>query len=230
MSAMVLDPLPYQIEVDSLLATLHIREGSPQADAVLRLAEEAKQCARPKAIYKVAYIEGRGDDFVVTEEIRFSSRVLRVNLDGLQRFFPWVVTSGCELEAWANTDKDVLVRFYADAINQVVLQSAVDSFRRRLCRMYGLTEVSTMNPGSLTDWPLGEQRGLFTLLGDVTDAIGVTLTDSLLMVPTKTASGIFFPTEETFTSCQLCPRANCPNRRAPYDAELFERTYAEASA
>ncbi len=68
---------------------------------------------------------------------------------------------------------------------------------------------------------------LFALLGDVRSAIGVELTDSLLMVPRKSVSGILFVAEETFASCQLCPRQDCPNRRAPYDAGLFERKYAE---
>ena len=75
------------------------------------------------------------------------------------------------------------------------------------------------------DWPLREQRPLFTLLGDVRSAIGVELTDTLLMVPRKSVSGIVFVAEETFASCQLCPRHDCPNRRAPYEAGLFERKY-----
>jgi predicted transcriptional regulator len=82
-----------------------------------------------------------------------------------------------------------------------------------------------MNPGSLTDWPLREQRALFSLLGDVQATVGVELTNSLLMVPTKSVSGIFFPAEESFASCQLCPREACPNRRAPYDPELYDRKY-----
>ncbi len=45
------------------------------------------------------------------------------------------------------------------------------------------------------------------------------------MVPTKSVSGILFPAEESFASCQLCPRENCPNRRAPYDPELFDRKF-----
>ena len=228
MNAIVTGPLPFEIEIGSLAAALHVPERSGQIDVVLRLADEAKERARPRAIHSIAYIDERGDDFVVADGVRLSSRVLRVNLDGLQRFFPFVVTSGRELEAWAKAQADVLVRFYADAINQLVLHSAVEGFRERLCRSYGLTQLSTMNPGSLEDWPLQEQRVLFGLLGGATGVIGVELTDSLLMVPTKSVSGIFFPTEETFASCQLCPRERCPNRRAPYDAQLFGRKYAEA--
>ncbi len=61
---------------------------------------------------------------------------------------------------------------------------------------------------------------------DVNDAaIGVELTPSFLMVPNKSVSGLRFPTEENWASCMLCPRPDCPNRRAPHDPELFERKY-----
>ena len=85
--------------------------------------------------------------------------------------------------------------------------------------------VGRMNPGSLSDWPLTEQRPLFSLMGDTDAAIGVRLMPSLLMAPTKSVSGIVFPTESTFASCQLCPRDECPNRRAPYDEGLWRRKY-----
>ena len=49
------------------------------------------------------------------------------------------------------------------------------------------------------------------------------LTDTFLMVPIKSVSGIFFPTEVSFESCQLCPRENCIGRRAPYDPALVKK-------
>ena len=61
---------------------------------------------------------------------------------------------------------------------------------------------------------------------DVEKLIGVRLTDSFLMVPMKSISGILFPTEVRFESCQLCPRKDCPGRRAPYDQALWSK-YAE---
>jgi hypothetical protein len=82
-----------------------------------------------------------------------------------------------------------------------------------------------MNPGSLADWPIGQQVPLFSLLGDTERAVGVRLSSSLLMIPRKSVSGFQFPSEETFASCQLCPRSVCPNRRAPYDNALFEEKY-----
>ena len=83
-----------------------------------------------------------------------------------------------------------------------------------------------MNPGSLADWPLEEQRHLFRLLGEPRKAIGVELTESFLMVPIKSVSGLRFPSGAHYENCQLCPRDPCPGRRAPYDPDLYERRYA----
>lgn len=227
MDSVTLDRLPFHVEVEPLLKKLHIRPGSGNEREFRRLVELAEEVARPKAIYKLAFIEAKEEAAVVIEGIRFASRVLRVNLDVANRVFAFVGTSGTELEAWADAQEELLARFWADAINQAVLGAAMGSFRAHLVEQFAVPQMMTMNPGSLADWPIREQRPLFALLGDVKAAIGVELTPSLLMTPTKTVSGIFFPSEETFASCQLCPREDCPNRRAKYDPELFQRKYAE---
>ena len=79
-----------------------------------------------------------------------------------------------------------------------------------------------MGSGDATVWPIEQQRQLFALLGDVKSAIGVRLTDSCLMVPNKTVSGIRFPTEKDFRACQVCHRKECPNRSAPFDKALWD--------
>lgn len=227
MDSVILDRLPFHVEVEPLLQKLHIRPGSANEREFRRLIDVAEVVARPKAIYKLAFIDDKEDQAVVIGGIRFTSRVLRVNLDAANRVFAFVGTSGQELEAWADAQEELLARFWADAINQAVLGAAMGSFRAHLTTQFAVPQMMTMNPGSLADWPIREQRPLFGLLGDVQRAIGVELTPSLLMTPTKTVSGIFFPSEETFASCQLCPRGDCPNRRAAYDPDLFQRKYAE---
>lgn len=57
------------------------------------------------------------------------------------------------------------------------------------------------------------------------DEIGLELTDSCLMLPYKSVSGIAYEAEATFENCMLCPRENCPTRRAPYDASMGAKTY-----
>ncbi len=229
MERVVLDPLEYRIDRSSLPAGRRLKEGSGHAEKVEGLIREAEAVAHPRAIYRMAFIESRGDRHVVAEGLRFESRVLKVNLDNLHRFFAFVVTAGRELDSWANAKTDLLERFSADAINQAVVISARSSLDRHLQERYGLVKTARMSPGSLPDWPLEEQRVLFELLGDTRKTIGVELTESLLMVPIKSVSGIVFANEEGFASCQLCPREDCPGRKAPYDPGLYERKYRDPS-
>ena len=91
-----------------------------------------------------------------------------------------------------------------------------------LARKYALGQMSRMSPGELEDWPVTQQIELFSLFGNAEDLIGVRLTEKFLMVPLKSVSGIYFPTEIKFESCQLCPRERCISRMAPYSPELVK--------
>jgi Vitamin B12 dependent methionine synthase, activation domain len=214
-----------EIDFPALRAALRVREGSEDESELRAMAAEIRAVARPKALFAMAFIEARGEDYVIADGVRFTSRVIRVNLDDAHRCFPFVCTSGREAEGWAEAQGGFMRRFWADSLNQAVLRAAVLALQGHVQDRYQLGSISMMNPGSLADWPLREQRSLFSLLGNVREAIGVELTKSLLMVPTKSVSGIFFPADESFASCQLCPRELCPNRRAPYDPDLYNRKY-----
>jgi len=223
--AITLDHIPFQIDLDQLLKRLHVEKDSPYGEDIKGLASDAQAVGSPKALYKVAFIESRGDDSVVIDDVVFTSRVLRVNLDSAHRVFAYVATCGVELDDWSNSIDDLLHRYWADTIKEMALRSAMRALDEHLVARYHPGRTATMSPGSLADWPLQEQRALFTLLGNPREAIGVQLTDSFLMIPTKSVSGVRFPTEESFESCQLCPRERCPGRRAPYDEGLYDRKY-----
>jgi len=217
--------IPFRVDIDQLLGKLHIEDGSGDAGEVKRLAAEAEAIGRPRGIYKVAFIGSRGDDYVVVDGVKLTSRVLRVNLDRAHRVFPFLATCGTELEDWSNSIDDMLKRYWAETIKEMALSSALKALNDHLAENYRPGRTSTMSPGSLEDWPIEEQRALFKILGDTRTSIGVQLTDSFLMIPVKSLSGIRFPTETNFESCQLCPRENCPGRRAPYDKGLYDRRY-----
>lgn len=221
----ILDDIPFQVDRDQLLKRLHMEKDSPYAEEIESLVRDAQVVGRPKALHKIAFIESRGEDHVVIDSVLFTSRVLRVNLDQAHRVFAYMATCGVELEDWAHSINDVLHRYWADAIRELALQSATRALNEDLAERYRLGHTATMSPGRLVNWPLSQQAPLFTLLGDPHEAIGVQLTDSYLMVPTKSVSGIRFPTEQSFESCQLCPRERCPGRKAPYDSGLYDRKY-----
>ena len=52
--------------------------------------------------------------------------------------------------------------------------------------------------------------------------IGVCLLPSYLMIPDISISGILFPSEASYTNCQLCKRENCPGRQTHFDVELWK--------
>jgi hypothetical protein len=176
-------------------------------------------------MYKVAFIERKEDDAVVIDGTLFTSRVLRVNLQDAHRVFAYVATCGTELDEWGRSLNDLLEQFWVEKIQEMALGQASKHLNDHIIQRHQPGRTATMNPGSLADWPLREQRNLFALLDNRSDEIGVRLSDSLLMTPTKSVSGIMFPTEYDFKNCQLCPRPDCPGRRAPYDQALYDKRY-----
>ena len=223
----VLDEVAFKPSFAALMKRLRMKEGSRQIPELTGIFEAAKEIAKPKALYKLAYIDEKGEDTVTVDGIVLSSRVLRVNLDVAHRLFAYVATCGMELQTWGDSLDDVLQRYWVDAIKEMALVAATQALAHHLAACYDLGRTATMAPGSLPDWPIREQRPLFAILGDPQAAIGVELTESFLMIPNKTVSGVRFPTEERFESCQLCPREGCPGRRAAYEPDLFERKYRE---
>jgi hypothetical protein len=224
MPAIVLDSIPTSLDPEEFRKLTHIDLSAPSVKTVADQLSSALPIARPKAMYKVCYIEERSDEEVELEGIRFSSAVMSRNLREVQRVFPYIVTCGGELDSIAVSPDDVFAGYMLEGLKEMVLRQAIDHFKNHLAETYGLDtqRMSTMNPGSGNRevWPISQQRELFRLLGDVEASVGVRLTDSFLMTPNKTVSGILLPTEVPFVSCQLCTRENCPRRRTRYTGVL----------
>lgn len=228
MSFTIIDDIPFTPDLDTLLDDLHIAPDSEDVASVRRMVDAAQAVACPKAACYVGAIEGRTENQVTIAGVTLTSRVLRVNLDAVNRAFVFVATAGEEIERWAAGVKGLLERFWADMIAEQALRAAIDGLWAFVAARYQPGDLSMMNPGSLDDWPMSEQRALFAILDGRTDEIGVQLADNLLMHPVKSVSGVLFAAAETFESCQLCPVDPCPNRRAPYDPALYAKKYGTA--
>ncbi|UCG04959.1 MAG: hypothetical protein JSV83_13615 [Desulfobacterales bacterium] len=215
----ILENIPVEINITEIKRRLHITR-DVDLNLAQQLIEESSSLIEAKALYKICYIEEKLENAVRVDGLSFKSKVLRKNLDGVERIFPYVVTIGAKFEEEMRNNPDLLKKFYLDTIGTLALTSARKYLEAHLRSKYALGKVSFMSPGSLSDWPIEEQRPLFELLEDVDNAIGVKLNNSLLMIPAKSVSGIYFPTEITFFSCQLCPRKECMGRKAAYSESL----------
>jgi hypothetical protein len=226
MDPVTFENIPWRLDADDVFRKIRVDPAAPDAGQVRRLIDAAHAVGRPKALHRESYIDARTDDTVVIDGLTFTSRVLRVNTGQAHRVFAYLATCGMELADWARSLDDMLERFWSDGIMELALRKALGFLNEKIAGLVPQTETAVMNPGSLPDWPVTQQRPLFDLIGSAAGDIGITLTDSMLMVPAKSVSGIRFPTEARFENCQLCPREVCPGRRAPYDKELYQRKYA----
>jgi hypothetical protein len=226
MELVVLDPIEFRIDADRLAEELHVSVGGQDMiDAFHRSVDDALAIARPKAAYKLVSFDKGGDNTVVIDGTTLKSLVLSHHLEDVYRVFPFVATCGRELMEWGKTKTDMMERFFADSIMDRALMTAGIHLGKHLQEVYKLEKAGTMTPGSLDDWPIQEQIPLFEILGDIKSTIGVRLTEGLMMEPVNSVSGIIFPSDEGFEECSLCPRENCPKRRAPYEEHLYETRY-----
>jgi hypothetical protein len=211
-----LEQISLGLDIGEVKGALRATEGV-QIQALL---EGTKPLISAQAVYRVCYIEEKLEDGVIIGGIRFGSRVLRKNLEKVGRVFPYVITLGTGLEQKADASKDLLEKYYLDQIGNIALSKARKHLEDCLRSKFALDGLSYMSPGSLADWPIEEQQPLFSILKGVEASMGVRLTESLLMIPRKSVSGIYFPTEVTFHSCQLCPRQHCEGRKARFNENL----------
>jgi len=222
----LISSIPFHLDLEKTAEKFRISPESKEFHTLEDMLEKAQEVGIPKALYRVGYIDKRIEESIFINGTEFKSRVLRVNLEDADRVFLYVITCGMEIEEWSKSYNDPFFAYIVDYIKESVLGCAVSFFFNYIRKTYKLSKFSKMAPGSLKDWPIEQQRQLFDTIGDVEKAAGVILKESFLMVPSKSVSGIIFPTEVSFESCILCPREKCPSRRASYNSTLYNERYS----
>ncbi len=121
----ILNDIPFELDTAILLSKVHIKKGSKDAEELQNLLKTITSIVKPKAIYKVSYIQSKGYDTVKIEGVVFTSRVLRVNLDKAERIFPFIATCGRELDKAMNSSDDFIRQFWLDTIKGMALEASV---------------------------------------------------------------------------------------------------------
>jgi hypothetical protein len=216
--------IPLAFNPKQLFEDLRIKPGTDRAKAFEDLVREVREIGKPKALYKVSFIDEKGEDTITLDGVTFTSLALRKNLDSIERVFPYVATCGTEMDELEIEQGDFLKKYWISYLKEHLLQTSMQFLGAHLAERYKVSNLSSMNPGSgdASVWPFEQQKELFSMCGDVEELIGVRLTKSMVLVPDMSIAGILFPTETDFQSCQLCHRENCRSRRAPFDRELWE--------
>jgi len=194
------------------------------------LVAQAAAVACPKVLWREAYVEALSGGTVTIDGVEFHSDAMRHNLAGIGRVFAYVATCGREVNGLPIAQNDYVLSAWLHFIKLELLKFCLPALRGVIQQQFGMEQLSAMNPGSGDEdvWTIDQQTGLFSLFGDVESQVGVQLTESYLMAPDVSVSGILFAADRAYQNCQLCRREGCPNRSAPFDAALWTEVQGKA--
>jgi hypothetical protein len=221
-----IEAMPATTTFEQALDTLKI-EDDEDITMIRSLFETAKGIAKPKVLYREAYVEEISGKNVHINGFIFESDILAANLKNVHRVFAYVSTCGTEVDEWSAGEKDYVVSLWLDMIKEMFLREANIYFGDFIKNAYKFEKLSSINPGSGNEnnWHISQQKQLFAMIGGVKEEIGVELTDSYLMLPIKSTSGLLYPSETEFVNCALCGREKCPGRRVEFDSKLYARIF-----
>ncbi|NTW72709.1 MAG: hypothetical protein HGA49_10790 [Eubacteriaceae bacterium] len=192
MNKIILTDIPFQITRENIINRLQLRMTNRTELMLSRIMEYAHSISKPKALYFPAVIENRGEKSITIEGKSFHSEILSLNTAGIRQVFPYIITCGQEVEDYYSNTDSIMEKFILDGINSSILECSTNYVAEHIKESYGIQEIHYHIPGCLNDWPIEEQRDLFELMGEVTEKIGVHLSDSFMMRPSKSVSGIYY--------------------------------------
>ncbi len=214
-----------KFEIDSLAGELKISKRPQFVKTLNDMTNQLIDLARPKALVIPVTPVFRKASMLTIDEHTFQSKVLKINLESAKSVFAVLATAGNEADEWSRSFDDVLFRYWADYLVDQALGQSVSFLEEETRKRYNLTTLSWMTPGSLDEWPIGEQKKLFGIFGKDAAKLKVELTDHFIMQPLKSLSGFMFDSADPFFSCQLCDKSKCEKRRAEYDFKLAQQRY-----
>ena len=203
---------------------LFSKANEEMSEELTEMVNQAQSLAEPVVLFGVCPVNQDAEGHICVNGLRINSQLVRQKMQENNRCFPYVATCGEALEAWSLQYKDdFLAAFWAEEIKNLYLNRIVAEFFAYLKTHYQVSgHLASLNPGSLEQWTVRGQKELFEVLGGtdfVKEQTGVVYTDTFLMLPIKSLSGICFESNVFFENCQHCPLTACPNRRAPHKAE-----------
>ena len=158
--------------------------------------------------------------FVVSVQPTFDmGNIILRQLRGSEAYALFICTAGVEYEAYQQRLKergDMVRVFIADALGSVIAEKCADQMEKALQESIdklGWKHTNRFSPG-YCGWHVSQQQLLFPLFQGHT--CGVRLTDSSLMVPIKSVSGIIGlgkNVRHLDYTCGLCDFKQCYKRK-----------------
>ena len=152
-----------ELDLNALLKRSRLEPGSEDAVEFETLLAQVQAVAEPKAIYREAYIEHRGEDTITVDGVTFTSLTLRRNLEEVECVFPYVATCGTEIDQADPAGGEMLRQFWVDMIKEELLSSSMRHLKDYLERRHAIKKTTRMSPGAgdISVWAIEESRTTF---------------------------------------------------------------------
>ena len=158
--------------------------------------------------------------FVMRELPDFEmGKIIEKQLQGSEAYVLFICTCGQEYEIYQQqlkAENDMVREFIADALGSVIAEKCADEMEKNVqesINKLGWHHTNRFSPG-YCGWHVSQQQILFPLFKGET--CGVRLTDSSLMLPIKSVSGIMGIGKEVRRldyTCGLCQFEKCYKRK-----------------
>ncbi len=194
--------------------------------APVRLARQIEQAIEsvieegtPRCLCRAYTLETENGRVRIGADVELDSRALAVGMGWCRLAFAYVATLGAGVDRVVREAMDTRPAYgmVLDTVASVAAEVLVDEIEQTLSRRLLPDEALSLpfSPG-YCDWPVREQTKLFSLLPD--KPAGVTLSDSWLMTPRKSITGILGigpadRLEETRNPCAVCSKKDCQHKR-----------------
>lgn len=209
-----------EIEIDQKEILRYLGYGKNDADyetlkRIENLTKELTKEISPKVCYE-KYLLKKEEDTLLFGIVKTSSVALKKNLQGCEDVVVFVATIGIGVDRIIGKYAKIspLDAVICQAIATALVEAWCDRFCDKLKAEYAFLRPR-FSPGYGDFW-VENQLEIFKML-DVERKIGVTLTQSMHMVPTKSVSAIVGISKEDTgciqKGCELCEKTNCQFRR-----------------
>jgi len=183
--------------------------------------ESTSQLIEPQYSCVIRDVDRVEEARVFLGDITFESRIIAQLMQGCQKAAIFAVTIGELLEMRSKQLAKagrVLEAAIVDAVGSEAAEQAAAAVQNRvkeIANAQGLSISLRFSPG-YCDWDIGQQTMIFRALNG--RSAGIHLTDSGLMVPRKSVSGVIGMSShgdelEAWSPCRTCKQRNCPGRR-----------------
>ena len=206
-------PMPYNRK--EIRRYAGVSEELPEIESVM---EECIEEVSEKLTYKVCYAEfdiSRKNGITDLGFLQTASEDLAKNLDGCRKIVVFAATVGLEL--------DRLIAKYGriSPVKALMFQALGAERIEALCDTFTADilsdrEIKPRFSAGYGDFPLECQPALTSCL-EAGKRVGITLTDSFLMVPSKSVTAVIgvstVPRTCTVKGCEACGKLDCSYRR-----------------